>query len=184
MNLLKRREDRMEYEHIGRLTDEEFRRLTGVKKPVFEEMAAIIRDAEDLRRLNGGPKRRFSAEDQVLIMLEYWREYRTQFHMAGSRGVSESLIHKTIMECENALIRSGKFTLPGKKALLKSDMQYEVVLIDASESPVERPKKNSGSGTPARRSGTRKRPSSSSTKKRGRSSASRMKKDDRTTSAF
>jgi hypothetical protein len=31
--------------------------------------------------------------------------------------------------------------LPGKKALLKRDVEYEVILIDASESPVERPKK-------------------------------------------
>jgi hypothetical protein len=32
--------------------------------------------------------------------------------------------------------------LPGRKALLKSDMEYELVLIDATESPIERPKKN------------------------------------------
>jgi hypothetical protein len=31
--------------------------------------------------------------------------------------------------------------LPGKKTLLKSDVEFEVVLIDAAESPIERPKK-------------------------------------------
>jgi hypothetical protein len=31
--------------------------------------------------------------------------------------------------------------LPGRKALLKSDMEYEVVLIDVTETPIERPKK-------------------------------------------
>ena len=30
----------------------------------------------------------------------------------------------------------------GRKALVKSDVEYEVVLIDARESPIERPKKN------------------------------------------
>jgi hypothetical protein len=35
------------------------------------------------------------------------------------------------------LIKDGTFSLPGRKALLKSDMDYEVVLIDATESPVE-----------------------------------------------
>jgi len=39
------------------------------------------------------------------------------------------------------LIKSGVFSLPGKKELLKSDMEYEVILIDASESAIERPKK-------------------------------------------
>jgi len=29
----------------------------------------------------------------------------------------------------------------GRKALLKSDVEYEVVLIDATETPIERPKK-------------------------------------------
>ena len=31
--------------------------------------------------------------------------------------------------------------MPGRKAALKSDMEYEVVLIDATESPIERPPK-------------------------------------------
>jgi hypothetical protein len=33
------------------------------------------------------------------------------------------------------------FSLPGSKELLKSDVEYEVVLIDATETPIERPKK-------------------------------------------
>jgi hypothetical protein len=39
------------------------------------------------------------------------------------------------------LIKSKHFSLPGKKALLKSDTEFETILIDASESPIERPKK-------------------------------------------
>jgi hypothetical protein len=40
------------------------------------------------------------------------------------------------------LIKSGVFSIPGKKQLFKSKMEYEVILIDASESPIERPKKS------------------------------------------
>jgi hypothetical protein len=145
----------MEYEKVRKLPDEEFRRLTGVKPKVFEEMSTVLRDAEDDRRLRGGRKGRFSPEDQLLIMLEYWREYRTQFHMAQSRGVHEKSIWRIIRKCEDILVKSKKFTLPGKKALLKSDMQYEVVLIDATETPIERPKKSNGSGTRAKRKDTR-----------------------------
>jgi hypothetical protein len=39
------------------------------------------------------------------------------------------------------LIKNGVFSLSGKKSLLKSEAKYEIVLIDATESPVERPKK-------------------------------------------
>jgi len=42
---------------------------------------------------------------------------------------------------EDTLIKSVKFPLPGKKALLNSDIDFEMILIDASESPIERPKK-------------------------------------------
>lgn len=34
---------------------------------------------------------------------------------------------------EDVLIKSEEFSLPEKKELLKSDMEYEVILIDASE---------------------------------------------------
>jgi len=45
---------------------------------------------------------------------------------------------------ENALLRSGEFTLPGKKALVKSDIIFEVIVMDVTECPVERPKKSKG----------------------------------------
>ena len=48
-------------------------------------------------------------------------------------------------------IKDGTFSLPGKKELLKSDTEYEVVLIDATETPVERPQKNKESITQERK---------------------------------
>ena len=146
----------MEHEKIKGLSAVAFRRLTGVKPEVFKDMTFVLQDMEDRRRLRGGYKeRRLCVEDQLLMMLEYWREYRTYFHIGQSRGLSESQAYKIIRRCEDALIKSGKFSLPGRKALLKSDMQFEVVMIDATETPVERPKKSKGSGTQARKSATR-----------------------------
>ncbi len=75
------------------------------------------------------------------MALEYIREYRTYFHVSQSYGVSESSSYKTIRWIEDVLIKRPNFALPGRKALLKSDMDYEVVLIDATETPCERPKK-------------------------------------------
>ena len=43
---------------------------------------------------------------------------------------------------EQLLIRSGEFSLQGRKALQGSDMQFEVVIVDAAETKIERtPKK-------------------------------------------
>ncbi len=77
------------------------------------------------------------------MALEYIREYRTYFHIATSYGVSESVAYKIVRWVEDTLIKDPVFALPGRKALLKSDMEYEVLLIDASETPIERPKKKS-----------------------------------------
>lgn len=69
------------------------------------------------------------------------REYRTYFHIATNDGVSESVAYQIVRWIEETLIKDPVFALPGRKALLKSDMEYEVVLIDASETPIERPQK-------------------------------------------
>ena len=42
---------------------------------------------------------------------------------------------------EDTLIKHPDFALPSRKALLKSGMECEVVLIEATEMPVECPKK-------------------------------------------
>ena len=56
--------------------------------------------------------------------------------------MAESTACRTIRWCEHMLIKSGAFTLPGKHALLQQERVYEVVLIDATETPIERPPKN------------------------------------------
>lgn len=75
------------------------------------------------------------------MILEYLREYRTYFHISKNYGVSESYAYKTILWVEDTLIKRKMFSLPGRKALLKSDVEYELVLVDASEHPIQRPKK-------------------------------------------
>lgn len=54
------------------------------------------------------------------------------------------LIYRACKWVEDTLIKSGQFSLPGKKALLKIDVEYVLILIDAAESPVERPKTRRG----------------------------------------
>jgi hypothetical protein len=141
------------YDKIKTLSPTKFRRLTGVKPTVFNKMVVVLKRAERLLRKRGG-KPKLIIEDRLLLALEYLREYPTYFRLGQSYGVSESTAWYISRWVEDTLIKDKQFSLPGKKALLKSDMQFEIVLIDASESPVERPKKDSGGTTPARRNGT------------------------------
>ena len=75
------------------------------------------------------------------MVWDYIREYRTYFHVGSSFGVSESACYRMIRWIEDTLITQPDFALPGRKALVKSHMDYDVVLIDATETPIERPKK-------------------------------------------
>ncbi|WCR54522.1 MAG: hypothetical protein PG981_001544 [Wolbachia endosymbiont of Ctenocephalides orientis wCori] len=75
------------------------------------------------------------------MALEYFREYRTYFHIGRSYGMSESKTYKIIKWIEDTLVKHPDFALPGRKEVLKSDMEYEVLVIDATETLVERPKK-------------------------------------------
>ena len=52
---------------------------------------------------------------------------------------------------ENVLIASKQFHLPGRKALQPSDTIIEIVLVDATEQPIERPKKDKNGITAAKR---------------------------------
>lgn len=141
----------MKFDTIKNLKPEEFRRLTGVKPETFNKMIEIIEEAVRVKKAKGGRPNKLSIPDRLLMTLEYLREYRTYFHISKSYGISESNSYYTIRFIEDSLIKSGYFNLPGRKALLKSDVEYEVLLIDATESPIERPKKNKNPITQARR---------------------------------
>jgi len=138
----------MRYETINHLKDTDFKRLTGVQRETFEKMLKVVE--KGLRDF--GRPTKLSRADQLLMTLMYWREYRTEFHIAQSYGLSEATVCRTIQKVENVLMRSGKFRLPGKKALQPSDTLFEVVLVDVSEQPIERPKKAKNGITAAKRS--------------------------------
>jgi len=127
----------MRYETVKQLKDADFKRLTGVQRETFEFMLSVVEDGIS----NFGRPPKLGRADQLLMTLMYWREYRTEFHIAQSYGLDESTVSRTLQKIKDVLVRSGKFHLPGKKALQASVTVFEVVLVDASEQPVERPKK-------------------------------------------
>jgi hypothetical protein len=128
----------MKYESSKNLSAPEFKRLFGVTRETFTQMAELIKQAEQ-NKGQGGVEAKLSLEDQVLVTLQYWREYRTYFHIANDWEVSESTICRIVKKVENVLIKSKKFRLAGKKSLW-GDNAPTVIAIDVTESQVERPK--------------------------------------------
>ena len=149
----------MFWEGVKEKSSAHFRRLTGVQKKTFVLMVKAIReyDKKAVRKKGNYRGRPFTLiiEDQLLLTLVYYREYRTQFHIGHTYGISESAVCRTIERIENILSKIKELQLPGKKVLAGQKQEFSVVVIDATEMPIERPKKNSSSITAAKRSGTR-----------------------------
>jgi hypothetical protein len=78
----------MKYEQAQHLKLGEFKRFWGVKLETFKHVQ-IVQQYSQRKKKTGRP-RKINLEDQVLMTLEYWREYRTYFHIGQSWGVTES----------------------------------------------------------------------------------------------
>jgi hypothetical protein len=144
----------MKFEKIKDFSKNKFRRITGVKVETFKKMVTLVGVADEKKNNKGGRPNKLSIEDRILMTLEYLREYRTYAHIGASYGLSESNTYTNIRYVENVLANSKEFKLPGKKALLKSNNEFEVILVDATETRIERPKKNNICSTPVKKSFT------------------------------
>ena len=82
-----------------------------------------------------------SFEEQLLLAFAYWREYRTLYYISKDCRINESSASRIIRKVEDVLINSGKFALPKKlPSRIDDDINWTVV-VDAIETPIERPKK-------------------------------------------
>lgn len=141
----------MIYEDVKNLNDGDFKRLCGVSKETFAAMCQVI--AAYKENHTRGRKSSLSIENQLLLTLSFWREYRTLFHLGRDWQLHESNVSRLVRRIEDILIKSGKFTLPGKKRLLEDD-SIKYTIVDVTESMIERPKKNKSDFTAASESGT------------------------------
>jgi len=130
----------MNYTIAPTLSSEHFKRRFGVQLKTFKQMIAVLKPL--WRPLpKPGAKPKLKLEDRVLVALEYWREYRTYFHIGSSWGISEASVCRIVHWVEDALIGSGRFRLPGKKQLVRGFGTPAVVVIDVTEVAIERPKR-------------------------------------------
>lgn len=128
------------YDRIQTLNNEDFRRLTGVKKDTFNLMLkCLYKDLENKKK--SGKPMKLCIEDRLLLALEYLRENRTFFHIAIDYDINKSTAIRICHWAEDILSKCEEFKLPSKKKILESDMDYEIFVVDATETPIERPKK-------------------------------------------
>lgn len=129
----------MRYKKLSRYTDSEFKRLVGVPRDLFTEMVDVLKEAESKKKKTGRPHT-LSIEDQLLLTLNYLRNYNTQLELSANYTIAESNVNRSIQKVENALMHSRRFTLP-KRDTTMVDEDFNWVIVDATESTIERPKK-------------------------------------------
>ncbi|WP_245556525.1 helix-turn-helix domain-containing protein, partial [Deinococcus aquatilis] len=85
----------MEQDRLTRtlkMNRKQFRRRTGVYPETFAEMEAVLNEREGRKKKSGRPAA-LSVAEQLLMTLEFWREYRTFAHLGDDWGVHETTVH-------------------------------------------------------------------------------------------
>ncbi len=116
----------MRYKQALNLSPSDFKRLYGVSYNTFEKMREIVLKAKLGKR---GTHSKLSIPEQILLTLQYWREYRTFFHIATDWKIHESTAWRIVRRIEDVLIKAEEFRLPSKRQLQQKERNIEVIVI-------------------------------------------------------
>ena len=146
----------IKYSKVRNLNDKDFKRVVGVKRDTFKDMVKVVNRHYRSKKVKGGTTRSLSTNDEVLLMLEYYREYRTFKHLGVDYRVSESTAHYIVTKIEKILINEPQFHLEKLKHIEpeSGDNAIEITVVDVTESQCERPKKSKNITTPEKRKST------------------------------
>jgi Helix-turn-helix of DDE superfamily endonuclease len=79
----------MKYWKARQLSSKKFKRFTGISPRTYRIMVRLVKDKEAGKKKPGCPSK-LRIEDRVLMVIQYWREYRSYYHIGIDWGVSES----------------------------------------------------------------------------------------------
>ena len=130
----------MKFAQVQGLSKQKFKRRTGMSHQAYYVIVNEVKKQEKNKK-KPGRTCKLSVEEQVLVTIQYWREYRPYFQIGVDWDVSESMVCRTVHKVENILIKSGKLSLPGQKELRTLSDPEMVLVMDVMESPIERPTK-------------------------------------------
>jgi predicted DNA-binding protein YlxM (UPF0122 family) len=119
---------------------EEFRQVCGVLPQTFQAMVSCV-TSHKYRGQKTGRLGNLCFEDQVFVMLEYYRDYPSMTKLGMEYEVNPTTIGRLINRVEKILVASSEFRLPSKRELQKGNLSIEAVIVDATEMQVQKPKR-------------------------------------------
>lgn len=119
---------------------EQFRQVCGVLPETFQAMVSCI-TLHKYRGQKTGRLGNLCFQDQVFVMLEYYRDYPSMTKLGMEYEVNPTTIGRVIKRVEKILVASTDFRLPSKRELQKSNLSIEAVIVDATEMQIQKPKR-------------------------------------------
>ena len=116
--------------------------MYGVKPDTFHKMKLILQKEYREMHKGGGKPCKLTPEDKLYVTLKYLRDYRTMDSIATEYKVCKGTVCLSIQWVEDTLMKDGTFALPGKRVLKRKSNAIKYIVVDVTESPINRPKKN------------------------------------------
>ena len=139
-------------EQVDKFSHEKFQKTFGVNRVTFATMLSILNKQYEEAHKKGGRPPKGSMFDRLCIFFAHYRDGRTIADIANEYNLADATICDIIHLVEKTLIDDGRFNLPSKRALIKE--KPEIVIVDATECEIQRPKKNRKISTPVKRNDT------------------------------
>ena len=136
-------------EQVDKFTEKKFQKTFGVNRFTFATMLSILNNQYEESHKKGGRPPKGSMFDRLCIFFGYYRDGRTIADIANAYKLADATTCDIIHLVEKTLIADGRFNLPSKRALLKEKLK--IVIVDATECEIQRPKKNRKISTPGKR---------------------------------
>ena len=118
-----------------------FRRLIGVTPAAFEEIVERVRPRwlgrERRKKKSGRPHGMGGLEEQLIGLLVYYRFYTTHLFIGSLFGVDDSTVCRRFAVLEPLV--AGAVAINKDRTCRRDDL--ETLLIDATEQPIERPRR-------------------------------------------
>ncbi|MDR2729303.1 MAG: transposase family protein [Treponema sp.] len=107
----------------------------------FDKMTAILQEEFSKLHKGGSSPPKLPVADKLTITLKYLREYRTMESIGADYGVSKSTVCETVQWVGDTLAKGKTFKLPGRKVPKKAEDTIQYIVVDVTESPIQRPKR-------------------------------------------
>ncbi len=104
--------DSMHTSRMEKISDKAFYLITGIKRITFEKMVSILQKLFDLKELRTGIKNKLSAENILLMAIEYFGGYGTRNALGKSYDLDPISAYHNIKSVEAIFAKALKLNLP------------------------------------------------------------------------